>query len=259
MTSDEHDNPAASAAREATELYPFSSGYPEQTGPARGPLPDWQSPDQPLPDLPVLEQLPDPDALPDPGYPAMPATPPPAASQPPPARPPWPVAVIDASSLRAVRAATTPACQSPRSARRDTGHHCAGRHPARRCRRLPPSFRARHVRRIPSAARRGTSGVPATRAAAPETRTALTRRQRPLDVQTGWTPDPYTAPRPPEAAPPLRGPSVPWSQVRVGNDVASAAEPGRAQAVAPPSPFPSRRRCGRPPGAPRRRRRCAAA
>ena len=75
MTADErHDNQATSAERETTELYPFSSGYPGQTGTARGPLPDWQAADQPLPDLPALEPLPDPDALPDPGYPEMPAT-----------------------------------------------------------------------------------------------------------------------------------------------------------------------------------------
>src|SRR5580693_8098753 len=94
MMADEHDNTtaasdAASGAREATEIYPFASGYPQHAGTARGPLPDWQAADRPLPDLPVMEQLPDPDALPDPGYPAMPATPPPA-SQPPPARAPWP-------------------------------------------------------------------------------------------------------------------------------------------------------------------------
>ena len=63
MTADEHDKSAASGAREATEIYPFSSGYPQPPGTARGPLPDWQAADQPLPDLPALEQLPDPDAL----------------------------------------------------------------------------------------------------------------------------------------------------------------------------------------------------
>ena len=47
--------------------------------------------------------------------------------------------------------------------------------------------------------------------------------QRPLDVRPTWTPGPYTLPRPPEAAPPLRGPLVPWSQVRVGSDVPVAA------------------------------------
>jgi MinD-like ATPase involved in chromosome partitioning or flagellar assembly len=160
MMEEEHDNTASSGsgAREATEIFPFASGYPRQADTARGPLPDWQAADQPLPDLPVLEQLPDPDALPDPGYPAMPATPPPA-SQPPPARPPWPSPLPSPSSLPE---------PPPVPQRRPEPSHSA---------------------------------------------------QRPLDVQPSWTAEPYTAPRPPEAAPPLRGPSVPWSQVRVGNDV----------------------------------------
>ena len=205
MTADEHDNPAASGAREATELYPFASGYPQQTGTARGPLPDWQAADQPLPDLPVMEQLPDPEALPDPGYPTMPSTPPPVASQPPPARPPWPAP----SSLTPPPAPEpSPPPQEPRP------EGPAGR------RAEPPPILARW---------------PAPRHSA----------KRPIDVQPAWTRDPYTAPRPPEAAPPLRGPSVPWSQVRVGNDVpvaaplpAAAPEAGRPaapEAVAPES------------------------
>ena len=48
MMAEEHDDKAASDAREATEIYPFASGYPQQTGTARGPLPDWQAADQPL-------------------------------------------------------------------------------------------------------------------------------------------------------------------------------------------------------------------
>ena len=60
-------------------------------------------------------------------------------------------------------------------------------------------------------------------------------------MQPAWTPDPYTAPRPPEAAPPLRGPSVPWSQVRVGSDVPvaaplPAAPPGAASPPAASTP-----------------------
>src|ERR1700685_1689338 len=43
MIADEHDNTtAASDAREATEISPFASGYPQHAGTARGPLPDWQ-------------------------------------------------------------------------------------------------------------------------------------------------------------------------------------------------------------------------
>ena len=58
MMAEEHDDKAASDAREATEIYPFASGYPQQTGTARGPLPDWQAADQPLPDLPGQLPLP---------------------------------------------------------------------------------------------------------------------------------------------------------------------------------------------------------
>src|SRR5580693_7388805 len=109
MMADEHDNTSASDAQEATGIYPFASGYPEEAGTARGPLPDWQAADQPLPDLPVMEQLPDPEALPDPGYPPMPATPPPA-SQPPPARPPWPSPL---PSSAATEAPSAPAGHTP--------------------------------------------------------------------------------------------------------------------------------------------------
>src|ERR1700678_2114449 len=108
MMADEHDNTTASGAREATEIYPFASGTPQQSGTAGGPLPDWQAAGRPLPDLPVMEQLPDPDALPDPGYPAMPATPPPVASQPPPARPPSPSALPSPSSTPRPEPPSTP-------------------------------------------------------------------------------------------------------------------------------------------------------
>jgi len=214
MTADEHDNPDASGAREATEIYPFSSGYPQQTGTARGPLPDWQAADQPLPDLPVMEQLPDPEALPDPGYPAMPSTPPPAASQPLPARPPWP------APSAAPLPEPSPPPEEPRSKEFSGG------------RAEPP----------PIPPRRPGPRHPA---------------QRPIDVQPAWTPDPYTAPRPPESAPPLRGPSVPWSQVRAGSDgpvavplPAAAPEAGRPappEAGQPASPGPG------PAGGPERR------
>jgi MinD-like ATPase involved in chromosome partitioning or flagellar assembly len=44
--------------------------------------------------------------------------------------------------------------------------------------------------------------------------------QRPV-----WTADPYAAPRAPDDAPPLRGPSVPWSQVRAAADHEAVPEP----------------------------------
>jgi MinD-like ATPase involved in chromosome partitioning or flagellar assembly len=188
MTADEHDNTTASGARDATEIYPFASGHPQQAGTARGPLPDWQAADRPLPDLPVMEQLPDPDALPDPGYPVMPATPPPA-SQPPPARPPWPAAPPPSpAALPEPPAPTAPPATLPTAL-------------------TPPPLPQRH----------------------PENRHSP---QRPPDVQPTWNAFPYTAPRLPESAPPLRGPSVPWSQVRVGGDVPAAP-------LLPEAPFPA--------------------
>jgi MinD-like ATPase involved in chromosome partitioning or flagellar assembly len=210
MMAEEHDNTASSGAgaREATELYPFASGNPRQADTARGPLPDWQAADQPLPDLPVLEQLPDPDALPDPGYPAMPATPPPV-SQPPPARPPWPSPL---PSSAATEAPSAPAGHTPPDGTLSAWLPSSGATEA-------PSALAGHA---PAPAGRpevpGDEGhpPPIPQRRPPEPRHSA---QRPLDVQSTWTTEPYAAPRPPEAAPPLRGPSVPWSQVRVGNDV----------------------------------------
>jgi MinD-like ATPase involved in chromosome partitioning or flagellar assembly len=230
MTADEHDKAAGSGVREATEIYPFSSGYPQQTPAARGPLPDWQAADQPLPDLPVMEQLPDPDALPDPGYPAMPATPPPVAAQPP-ARPPWPA----------------PSCQAERSERFSSGKVELPPTPPRppappeptpepTPEQASPPDAASWPR--PAAYRRPE---PPNRRPEPPYRRPEPRQsaQRPLDVQPTWTPDPYTAPRPPEAAPPLRGPSVPWSQVRVGGNVPMVPPPEMAPPeMAPPEMAP---------------------
>ena len=64
MTPNEHDNPAnvrgADRPQSSTRSRP---AYPRRTGP-----------DDTMPDVPVMEQLPDSDALPDPGYPEMPAS-----------------------------------------------------------------------------------------------------------------------------------------------------------------------------------------
>ena len=43
-----------------------------------------------------------------------------------------------------------------------------------------------------------------------------------------WSADPYAPPRAPAAAPPLHGPSVPWSQVRAAADYEAAGENGHA-------------------------------
>jgi hypothetical protein len=71
MTPNEHDNPETSEELRTTELYPFSTGHPQRTASA---VANWAT-DDTVPDVPPMEQLPDPDALPDPRYPVMPASP----------------------------------------------------------------------------------------------------------------------------------------------------------------------------------------
>jgi MinD-like ATPase involved in chromosome partitioning or flagellar assembly len=53
-------------------------------------------------------------------------------------------------------------------------------------------------------------------------------------MEHGWSADPYVAPRAPRQAPPLHGPSVPWSEVRAAADYAAAGEP----LPAPPALLP---------------------
>jgi MinD-like ATPase involved in chromosome partitioning or flagellar assembly len=245
MASDEHDKTAASAAREATELYPFASGYRHATGPARGPLPDWQAADRPVPDLPVMEQLPDPDALPDPGYPVMPTTPAPVASQLPPVRPPWPApspAPLPEPEVRTAPPAPTPPAPTPPAPEPPTQAARPAEFASGRV-ELPPI--PQRPPRLPEPTPGPTFEATPEPPEAPDTRSwpqppayrqpeLRHSAQRPLDVKPTWTPAPYTEPRPPEAAPPLRGPSVPWSQVRVGGGYQAPAEPGAAPVGAPP-------------------------
>ena len=49
-----------------------------------------------------------------------------------------------------------------------------------------------------------------------------------------WSADPYAAPRAPDDAPPLHGPSVPWSEVRAAADHEAAGEPLAAPPTLPP-------------------------
>jgi MinD-like ATPase involved in chromosome partitioning or flagellar assembly len=54
--------------------------------------------------------------------------------------------------------------------------------------------------------------------------------------QQVWSPDPYAAPRAPDDAPPLHGPSVPWSEVRSAADHEAAGEPLAAPPTLRPHP-----------------------
>jgi len=165
MTPNDHDNPETSGELPVTELHPFSSGRP-------GAL------DDTLPDLPVMEQLPDPYALPDPGYPEMPA--------------------------QAGEDVTGTGWRPPDPGPPDEG----SAQPWPRPPASPgPSFQPVAPRRQPE---------PPGAAEAP----------RPV-----WPPDPYAAPRVPDDAPPLHGPSVPWSEVRAAADYDAAGGP----LAAPPS------------------------
>jgi MinD-like ATPase involved in chromosome partitioning or flagellar assembly len=165
MTPNEHDS---------TDLYPFAAGDPEGTDRAI---------DDTIPDLPAMEQLPDPEALPDPGFPVMPAS----------ARD-YPSGIVDPPQDS--WPADGPGAQSwPR----------------------PPAW-------------------------APEPPSDATTAPREV-----WSPDPYAAPRAPDDAPPLRGPSVPWSEVRAAADHQAAGEPLAAPPTLHANPADAGRAVATPP------------
>jgi MinD-like ATPase involved in chromosome partitioning or flagellar assembly len=189
MTPSEHDIPDTSEEPETkdTDLYPFVTGYPQGTERAL---------DDTMPDVPAMEQLPDPDALPDPGYPEMAATArdyPDGGAEPAPASGP-----ADGPSARSW----------PR----------------------PPEWTQAPAR-------------PTFQPVPPEEPPQANEAPRQV-----WPADPYAAPRAPDDAPPLHGPSVPWSEVRAAADHEAAGEPLAAPptlrpeaadagpAVAPPPP-----------------------
>jgi MinD-like ATPase involved in chromosome partitioning or flagellar assembly len=68
-----------------------------------------------------------------------------------------------------------------------------------------------------------------------------------------WSPDPYAAPRTPDDAPPLRGPSVPWSEVRAAADHEAGDEPLTAPPTLRPHPAEAEDAFATPPeGLPQR-------
>ena len=170
--------------------------------------------DDTLPDVPAMEQLPDPDALPDPGYPEMPATARDYASgvaEPPPDSGP----------------ADGPGAQAwPRPPEWPPGTAATV---------LPPG---------------------PVRGAEPS---GLRQPQAAAATSQVWSPDPYAAPRAPDDAPPLHGPSVPWSEVRAAADHEAAGEPLAAPPTLrrrrrrPPAPSPGRHASAPPPEEPAQR------
>jgi MinD-like ATPase involved in chromosome partitioning or flagellar assembly len=186
---DEYDAPETSVSRETTELHPFAPGYPDRTGPGIA-----------VPDVPVMEPLPDGAALPDPGYPVMPAVLPSSAVQPP---------ATSAQAYASGRVNLPPA--PPRD---------------------EPATEQLVMEQLVSD-QSGQGDEPDTY--------PWPRSQRPATVAPTWRAAPYVEPRAPEEAPPLRGPAVPWSEVRAGSErpEPSASEEPAASPEPPASPEPA--------------------
>ena len=159
MTPNEHENPETDRELRRTEIFPFGPGGAERAE---------RNPDDTLPDVPAMEQLPNSEALPDPGYPVMPA----------PAR----------------DYATSAPEISPYSEPPDG--------PGAPARPRPPDA-----------------------AAATQPQHSEPAGQRAVGPRPSWSPHPYAAPREPDQAPPLHGPSVPWSQVRAAADHETSGQP----------------------------------
>jgi MinD-like ATPase involved in chromosome partitioning or flagellar assembly len=191
MTPNEHDIPETSEEPElkTTELYPFVTGYPQGTD---------REIDDTLPDVPAMEQLPDPDALPDPGYPEMPAT---------------------------ARDYATDIVESPADAWEADE---AGAQSWQR----PPEW-------TPAPPRPPSHPVEQEQLEEPSAATETPRQV--------WSPDPYAAPRTPDDAPPLRGPSVPWSEVRAAADHEAGGEPLAAPPTLRPTPAEAGHAVATPP------------
>ncbi len=216
MTANDQDDPVKSEGVLSTELYPFAPAIPGGH-------------DDALPDLPVMEQLPDSQAFPDPGYPEMPALAGEHAAAAPPASPPEPrEPPVAPEPYEAPEPYGPP---EPYGIAESPG---LADGPGARSWPLPPG--------------------PLTRPAFepfPPPQHVHSPRPAPLPhpvppPQAGeaskqvWSADPYAPPRTPAAAPPLHGPSVPWAQVRAAADHEAAGE----EQATPPS-LPAHATAGR--------------
>mgnify|MGYP001382835833 CR=1 FL=1 len=193
MTPSERDTPEASEELGTTDLYPFSPGYLQGED---------RVADDATPDVPAMEQLPDPDALPDPGYPVMPSSAQDYAD--------------NVASAPDSWSADGPGAQSwPR----------------------PPEW----AEEPPRPSFHPVEPQPAQEPQAPQAPQDLQGSQASPAARASrqvWSPDPYAAPRAPEEAPPLRGPSVPWAEVRAAADHDAVGEPLTAPWSAAPSSAP---------------------
>jgi MinD-like ATPase involved in chromosome partitioning or flagellar assembly len=159
MTPNEHENPEKDRELRTTEIFPFGPG-----GTGR----QERNPDDTLPDVPVMEQLPNAEVLPDPGFPVMPAP-----------APDYATSALEIPSYPEPAQPFAPVHTEP------AGHWI---HPADNADTEPAGYRA-------------------------------------VGPRSSWPPHPYAAPREPDQAPPLHGPSVPWSQVRAAADHETPGQP----------------------------------
>jgi MinD-like ATPase involved in chromosome partitioning or flagellar assembly len=190
MTPNQQGDPETDEQHRTTEVNRFAADHRPEL-------------DDTLPNVPVMEQLPDPGALPDPGYPEMPA---PASEN--------PGGLTERAPERA------PGTTGPRQASEQADDVSTARAQAWP---HPPAWPAAPLRPSFQSTAQSTPPRPP---AQQEPQARPPDAHRPV-----WSPDPYAAPRAPDDAPPLRGPSVPWSEVRAAADYEAAAEP----LAAPPS------------------------
>jgi MinD-like ATPase involved in chromosome partitioning or flagellar assembly len=201
MAPNKHDDPESAQELPGTEFYPFSAAYrpalddtvPDDTVPDDT-VPDDTALDYTVPDVPAMEQLPDPGALPDPGYPVMPAQ--------------------EQEQEQEQEQASGAAVPAPSAWPADG--------PGAPSWPRPPVPTSEHGPRQAASPPPAPTFTPAS---------TVQPGKLPEAAKQVWSPDPYAAPRVPDEAPPLHGPSVPWSQVRAAADHEAMGEP----LAAPPS------------------------
>jgi MinD-like ATPase involved in chromosome partitioning or flagellar assembly len=197
MTPSEQENPETSVERETTELHPFTPGHRWGPGGIAGAAPDW------MPDWqqPGREGQPPSAAAAPPGLPVMEPLPGADALPDPgyPEMPATPPPVLLSPRLFPP-APSAPAPEPP-------GPAPALPEPAASALPLPDPE------------------PPAPEPPAPEPPRPFQLAPRPASPPPAWTPEPYAAPRAPGEAPPLRGPAVPWPEVRARPGYPAASEP----------------------------------
>jgi MinD-like ATPase involved in chromosome partitioning or flagellar assembly len=191
MTADEHDIPETPVARETTELYPFTSRHPDRVWPGTGQPPSTHGPQPPASavhghDDPAID-LPVMEPLPNDGTLPDPGYPEMPAA---PSVPHAPATSAQSYASGQVDLSPKPAMDPPETAQPGGAGQSDGPD--------GPDEPGSHP---------------------------WPRAPRSSAITPTWQAAPYVEPRAPGAAPPLRGPAVPWSEVRSGADRPDSPEP----------------------------------